>query len=82
MSEEGTDVELSGHEVDVAVADNNANLKAEGEDSAPGLQVGIVRKLATVDSLSFTGSPEENVVDADDNVIDNTTRGNDVHEPT
>jgi hypothetical protein len=32
--------------------------------------------------LSFTGSPEENVVDADDNVIDNTTRGNDVHEPT
>lgn len=81
VSEEGTDVKASGHKVHVAIADNNTDLEAEGEDSAPRLEVGIVWKLATVESLGFTGAPEEYVVDTDDDIINDTTGSNNVHEP-
>lgn len=81
VSEEGTDVKVSGHKVHVAIADNNTDLEAEGEDSAPRLEVGIVWKLATVESLGFTGAPEEYVVDTDDDIINDTTGSNNVHEP-
>lgn len=81
MSEEGTDVEPSRHEVDITVADYNTYLKAESKDGTPRLEVTVVWKFATIDTLGETGSVEEDVVHTDDNIVNNATCGNNIDKP-
>jgi hypothetical protein len=81
VREERADRERPRHEIDISVANHNADFETKRENRAPGLEIPVVWEFATVETLGFARAVEEQVVGTDDNVVDDTTGSDDVYEP-
>lgn len=68
-------------EYSVSIAYDDTNLEAESEYGAVGLEVTVVVELSAVDPLSLAGTVEEDVVDTDDDVVNDTTSSDNVYKP-
>lgn len=65
----------------VSIAENDQGHTAQANPSAVGLAPPIIWKRPAVHSLSLTSVVEEQVRYTHDDIVNNTTRGNEVDEP-
>lgn len=81
VGEEVSDGEVSGSESLVAIDKDNADLEAEREPSAVGLEVAAVGESLAVESLDLASLVEGKVGCAHNDEVDDTSGGDDVGEP-
>jgi len=72
---------VAGLEGRVTVDKDDYNLEDEGDPGAVWLEITAVRKRLAVKTLRLAGLEEAEVCDTHDNVVDDTTSGDDVGEP-
>lgn len=81
IGKERLDGETAWLERRVSVDENNDDLEAERKPRAVRLEISTVRKCLAVEPLRLTGLVESDVGAAHNDVVDDTSRSNDVREP-
>lgn len=81
VREEVLDAPAAGQEDGVPVHADDGRQEDPRDDGGPGLQAPVVGERGPVDALRPARPVEEDVGDADDDIVDDLRRGDDVGEP-